>query len=260
LRSSGPPCSRPMQAKAWRAWVNEIDFFLKIFKTKALASRRGLFSYQIICYCMTVNPEKHKRRSLRHKGYDYSAAGAYFVTICTHKREPLFGEIQNGTMMVNDYGQTAADAWLWLEQQYPYVKLDAWVVMPNHFHGIIIIADCRGGSRTAPTEESHWPIKPIGRLVGAFKTVSTKHINKIRRTPSAILWQRNYYEHVVRNDDDLNQVREYIINNPLKWDLDAENPGNTHNTVGADLCVCPGAQKTGEHAGLPLQSAIRKQS
>ena len=172
---------------------------------------------------MACNPDRHHRRSLRLSGYDYAAAGAYFVTICTHKREPLFGAIQNGTMAVNDYGQTVADAWLWLEQQYPYVKLDTWVVMPNHFHGIIIITDCRGGSRTAPTEKSR-PIKPIGRLVGAFKTVSTKHINKLRITPGALIWQRNYYEHVVRNEDDLNSIGEYIINNPSQWDVDGDNP------------------------------------
>ena len=105
------------------------------------------------------------------------------------------------------------------------------MIMPNHLHGIIVIADVvKGGSRpgfaalcpgtTAPTEKR----KPIGRLVGAFKTVSTKRINHPRNTPGLKIWQRNYYEHIIRNDDELNRIREYIANNPAQWEMDRENP------------------------------------
>ena len=216
------------------------------------------------------SPCNHHRRSIRLPQFDYSSEGAYFVTICAYNRECLFGEISNGQMGLNDYGKIVADTWRWLNRHYTYVQLDECGVMPNHFHGIIMInhaggtgagncksglqtnnggadcrggsqtnnggadcrggsqtnnggADCRGGSRTAPTDQK---IKPLGRLVGAFKTVSTKHINELRRTTGAILWQRNYYEHIIRDDDDLNRIREYIINNPAKWTEDEDNPLN----------------------------------
>ena len=136
----------------------------------------------------------------------------------------------DGKMRLNDAGRVAADSWQWLEQQYDYVGLDEWVVMPNHFHGIIVITDAsrRGGSRTAPTTPStpqptgnH---KPLGRLIGAFKTVSTKQINEMRNTSGGKLWQRNYYEHIIRNEKSLQRIREYIVNNPLQWESDQENP------------------------------------
>ena len=193
---------------------------------------------------MANNPEKHHRRSIRLRGYDYSRAGAYFVTICAQDRACLFGEVVDGKMQLNDAGRVVVDAWSWLNVQYPHIQLDEWVVMPHHLHGIIIISDGRGGShvravrepplrvresmgvanrpntRTAPTGKC----KPIGRLIGAFKTVSTKRINNMRGTPGISVWQRNYYEHIIRNDDSLNRIREYIVNNPLQWAMDRENP------------------------------------
>jgi putative transposase len=112
--------------------------------------------------------------------------------------------------------------WQWLPEQYPYVELDTWVVMPNHFHGIVfLLDDRRGGARPAPTKR-----KPLGRLIGAFKTVSTKRINELRTTPGQPVWQRNYYEHVIRNEVDLEEIREYIQNNPLKWLDDENHPAN----------------------------------
>jgi len=97
------------------------------------------------------------------------------------------------------------------------------VVMPNHLHGIIVIMEdqCRGGSRTAPTEIKR---KPLGQLIGAFKTVSTKRINEMRGTPTAFVWQRNYYEHIVRDEETFNLIRQYVADNPLNWTLDRENP------------------------------------
>ncbi len=126
-------------------------------------------------------------------------------------------------MEPNGYGQIVMECWEWLPVQYSHVDLDEWVIMPNHFHGILVIAHaCRGGSRTAPTPTRH---KPLGRLIGAFKTISTKRINEIRGTPGVPIWQRNYYEHVVRNEDDLLFTREYIVNNPARWADDENNPG-----------------------------------
>ncbi|HPO65480.1 MAG TPA: transposase [Bacteroidales bacterium] len=179
---------------------------------------------------MKYNPKKHHRRSIRLKGYDYSQSGAYFVTLCTQNRACLFGDIVGGEMRLNDTGKIVADSWRWLASQYDYVELDEWVVMPNHIHGIIIVHDCRGDSRITPTEKR----KPIGRLIGAFKTVSTKHINIMRGTPGIPVWQRNYYEHIIRNDTSLNRIRAYIVNNPIQWELDMENSniaGSIHEMI-----------------------------
>ena len=190
---------------------------------------------------MTYSPEKHHRRSIRLPGYDYSRNGAYFITICTQSRECRFGEIVNEVMQLNDAGRIVADAWAWLGQQYDHVVMDEWVVMPNHLHGIIVIVDdcrggsetkctggsetkCTGGSRTAPTE----PRKPLGRLIGAYKTVSTKRINEKHQTPGEQLWQRNYHERIIRNANELHRIRQYIIDNPAQWDRDSDNPHTLH--------------------------------
>ena len=124
-------------------------------------------------------------------------------------------------MSLNRTGQLVAKAWEWLAVQYTYVLLDEYVVMPNHLHGLIAITDHgRGGSRTAPTSGR----KPLGRLIGAFKTVSSKRINLACNTLGQPVWQRNYYEHVVRNDDSLTRIRRYILDNPARWSVDRENP------------------------------------
>jgi len=165
----------------------------------------------------------HNRHSIRLKDYDYSQAGTCFITICVQNRECLLGEIVGDEMQLSEFGKTVAECWEWLPQQYSYLELDYWVIMPNHLHGIIVIdEDRRGGSRTAPTMTR----KPLGRLIGAFKTVSTKQINEFRHTPGQTFWQRNYYEHIIRNETDLNQTRQYIVNNPLQWALDPENPSH----------------------------------
>jgi len=207
---------------------------------------------------MRYDPNKHHRRSIRLKGYDYTQAGVYFVTIVTQNRACLFGDIVAGEVRLNAFGQAVAETWLWLATQYGYVELDEWVVMPNHLHGIVVITETgdgcptdgggvgggsrtaptvigatgggggvRGGSRTAPTViASTAPMvkrKPLGRLIGAFKTVSTKRINEYRGTPGVVVWQRNYYEHIIRDERSLNRIREYIAANPLRWHLDREN-------------------------------------
>ena len=151
----------------------------------------------------------------------------------------LFGEIENGEMMLNDAGRLAVEALKWLSAQYDYVQLDEWIVMPNHVHAIIVIddgcrrvcaGDCRGGSRTAPAMSASAGTspsvavpaavpkrKPLGRLIGAFKTVSTKQINEMRHIMGVPVWQRNYYEHVIRNHESYVEIAEYIQTNPLKW-------------------------------------------
>jgi len=171
---------------------------------------------------MKFNPQKHHRQSIRLKGYDYSNEGAYFVTIVAWQRGLLFGEIVNEMMILNKLGEIVADKWQWLETQYDYVELGAWIVMPNHFHGVLIIR--RGDSRIAPTQK----IKPLGRLIGVFKTVSTKHINLLRNTEGQIVWQRNYYEHIIRNEREWDNIHRYIESNPSMWVEDEENPNRVN--------------------------------
>jgi len=287
---------------------------------------------------MTYDPNRHHRRSIRLKGYDYSRPGAYFITIVAQDRACLFGKVVDGVMHLSEVGQIVAESWQWLAAQYDYVTLDAWVVMPNHIHGIIVITDQggddggRGGSRTAPTANapttsnaptapdaltvnaptapdaptvnaptapdaptvnaptapdaptvnaptapdaptvnaptanaptasnaptapdaptaSNAPTAPdaptasnaptanapttnaptapakrktVGRLVGAFKTVSTKRINDQRGTPGAQVWQRDFYEHIIRDAAALARIRRYIVENPARWASDPEN-------------------------------------
>jgi len=173
---------------------------------------------------MAFDPEHHHRTSIRLQGYDYRLEGAYFVTICTHGRHCLLGEVAEGEMQLNEAGRIAAAAWGWLAEQYPHVSLDASVVMPNHLHGIIILGGNtkdrpqEGGSRTAPTK------KPLGRLIAAFKTVSSKTLNALPEPPAVRLWQRNYFERIIRSREELFRVRSYIASNPARWPEDSEYP------------------------------------
>lgn len=173
--------------------------------------------------------ERNHRRSIRLKEYDYSLPGYYFVTICMQNRECLLGDIAGDKMQLNRSGEIAYESWIWMEKQYPYIEHDIFVLMPNHIHGIIIIDEAgRGGSRTAPSSQisgiGFKKQKTLGRLIGVFKTVSTKSINILRNSPGALVWQRNYYEHIIRNEKELYSIRQYITFNPLNWAIDEEAP------------------------------------
>ena len=173
---------------------------------------------------MGYNPLIHQRRSIRLPGFDYTSAGHYFVTICTKDRNPLLGQVIDDCVDLSTYGDIVADCWRWLSERYPYIELDEWVVMPNHLHGILVISDDgRGGSRTAPTttDANHVPErKSLGSLIGAFKTVSTKKANEVRGTPGRPIWQRNFFDHVIRDQKSLDSIRRYISNNPAQWNSD----------------------------------------
>jgi REP element-mobilizing transposase RayT len=178
---------------------------------------------------MRYDLERHHRRSVRLKGYDYAGSGAYFVTICTQNHECLFGEIRDGRMILNDAGRMVQSLWDELPRHFPNVELDTFVVMPNHVHGIIWIIDVgRGTACRAPTVERFG--QPVAHslptIIRSFKSAVTKCVNAQRGTPGLPIWQRNYYEHIIRNDDELNRICEYIVNNPARWDNDVENPLN----------------------------------
>lgn len=196
---------------------------------------------------MTYNPDVQHRYSIRLKDYDYAQAGAYFITICTYNKESIFGNVINGEMMSNEYGQVVEREWLKTTQIRTDIELDEFVIMPNHMHGIFVIIESHEGTgahgcaplHIQPLQTQHVYVptqrKPrsLSSFLAGFKSAVTKQINELRGTPYAPLWQRNYYEHVIRNEDDLSEIRKYIVNNPLKWDLDIENPNN----VGAHSIV-----------------------
>ena len=176
---------------------------------------------------MCYDPERHHRRSIRLKGYDYTQPGAYFVTICTYDRRCLFGRIVDGAMRLNLFGKIVRDEWFKTSQVRQNVVLypHEFVVMPNHIHGIIrIVGNLVGAQRRcAPTCRINVTPGSLGAIVRAFKSAA-RRINQIRNTLGQPVWQRDYYEHIIRNEDELNRIRGYIVDNPLRWHLDRENP------------------------------------
>ncbi|MBA7653719.1 hypothetical protein ES703_61576 [subsurface metagenome] len=184
---------------------------------------------------ITEDPSERRRRSIRLKGYDYAQPGAYFVTMCTHRWEQVFGKVINGKMALNQYGEIIEDIWWKINAIRPYVTVDRFVVMPNHVHGIIMIHDRPGNVEivgatqwVAPTEEMSKSRGPapnsLGTIIGQFKSAATKRINCLRSSPSWPVWQRNYFEHIIRDDKALNRILEYIHYNPQRWRLDKYNP------------------------------------
>jgi putative transposase len=181
-----------------------------------------------------VTMQKH-RQSIRLRTYDYASSGAYFVTICAAQKMHLFGEIVDAQMQLNEFGQIVHEEWQASAIIRKEIALDAFVIMPNHLHGILWImttdpspVGATGGSPlhtlTTKPPKTPGPAKSsIGAMLAGFKSAVTKRINEARATPGVPVWQRNYYEHIVRNDTDLERIRTYIENNPAQWALDDLN-------------------------------------
>lgn len=170
------------------------------------------------------------RKTTRLRDYDYSQPGFYFITICTQDHRNLLGEIVDGEMQLNAVGETVECWWQRLPERY-HVQLDCYVVMPNHFHGVVVIPDEDGTGAHIDAETGAHIGAPLQQIVRWFKTMTTnEYLRGVKthhwRPFEKRLWQRNYYEHVIRGDKDLAAIREYICNNPLKWELDSENPEN----------------------------------
>ena len=212
---------------------------------------------------MKYDPEIHHRRSIRLKNYDYSQAGAYFITICTQNKECLLGKITDMAMVLNEYGTIVKNEWIKLPDHYPNIELDVFQIMPNHIHVIIIVGATlavaqnmvaqnmvaqnmvaqnmvaqnavvennntraganraganRAGASPAPTGE----MVAVGNVIGAFKSLVSNEILKLYKMQNKYMgkfWQRNYYEHIIRDETELNNIREYIVNNPLTWQSD----------------------------------------
>jgi putative transposase len=185
---------------------------------------------------MVFDRHKHHRRSIRLRGRDYSLPGAYFVTLCTYYRECLFGAVAAGRVRLSEYGLVAREEWLRTAQVRAEIASDAFVVMPNHIHGIVVITDdgAVGATATGATAVGtqglaplrnpplqvpplYRPPRSLGSFVAGYKMAVTKRVNRLRDTPGARVWQRNYYERVIRDDDEAVRARAYIRDNPGRW-------------------------------------------
>ena len=191
---------------------------------------------------MTLYKNKYRIESARCPNWDYASNGYYFVTICTRNRQCFFGNVNAGKMQLSDIGVIVAQEWHKTPQIRPNVQLDEWVVMPNHFHGIIIIKNpletfrrvetfrrnvSSINNENAPNDNQNKSrLKPnsLGSIIGQFKSVCTKQIWKMGFTD--FRWQTRFHDHIIRDEESLYRIRQYIINNPQKWELDRNNPKN----------------------------------
>jgi REP element-mobilizing transposase RayT len=181
---------------------------------------------------MRYDPLIHHRRSIRLRGYDYAEAGMYFLTLTTHARRRIFGEIIANEMHLSAFGEIVQDEWLHTPIVRPETELDEFVIMPDHFHAILFIRPERNGvlrqgvSPYAPTRLFSDQVTPfrspshtVGAVVRGFKGVATKRINELRQTPGLPVWQRNFHDHIIRSGNELDRIREYIRKNAEEWTL-----------------------------------------
>lgn len=162
---------------------------------------------------MPYDPKIHHRRSIRLQGYDYALPGVYFVTFNTYKNEAMLGEIHNGVVRLTRYGQIVQHTWLDLPHHQPHVRLDEFIVMPQHVHGIIVLVEDVGAQQQARAS--------LSEIIRAAKSFSSRQINALRHTPGIPVWQRNYYEHIIRDEQDLARIRQYIRDNPMRAEEDS---------------------------------------
>jgi REP element-mobilizing transposase RayT len=184
-----------------------------------------------------------QRRSIRLAGYDYASAGAYFVTLCTHNRECIFGSVSEDRMELNDLGRIVVHEWQRSDCIRREIELDELVVMPNHVHGIVWITDLRHDAigTVGATGRSPLPVvgpprdgrprgpasRSLAAFVGGWKSAVTARVNALRSTPGQPVWQRNYFEHIIRDNHALARLRRYIADNPRVWQQDAHYPGSS---------------------------------
>jgi putative transposase len=166
------------------------------------------------------------RQPNRLRGYNYSQNGFYFVTICTQNHAEWFGRIRNGEMELNRYGETARNKWLEIPRHFENIRLDEFVIMPNHIHGIIVIENdtIMVGNRHACSLPIKRQYQTIPIVIGSYKSAATREINMvIIQNKNNFHWQKSFYDHIIRNESSLNRIREYINGNPRRWDMDIEN-------------------------------------
>ena len=201
--------------------------------------------------CESVPEKRHQakrkprgRHSIRFPKYDYAQPGAYFVTICTHHQLPILGRISEGEIALSQEGIIVKKCLVKIPHHFTSSSLDAYVIMPNHVHAIIILTDNRRGEASAKdsgflpfeSKADASPLQPkdsrprgtksgsLGAIIQNFKFVSTRKMNQFRNTPGDRIWQRNYFEHIIRSEKALNAIRRYIMTNPVRWEMDRYNP------------------------------------
>ena len=213
---------------------------------------------------LPYNPDAYHRRSVRLKGYGYTRAGAYFVTIVTRNRECLFGAVEAGNIRLSPSGEVVDQCLGELKQHFPGLTLDIYVVMPNHLHAVLVLPDRAGRGPFGPCQrrgealaQRSFDIAAIqadasplqemqgkgqepglgpkgtqpgslGAIIQNFKSVSSRRVNSLRRDLAAPVWQRNYYDRIIRDADELDRIRQYIADNPARWDEDTENPASPY--------------------------------
>ena len=172
---------------------------------------------------MNFNNSSPHRRNLRLPEFDYSQPGAYFVTIVTQDRKLLFGDVRHGKMILNETGEMVTELWLAIPEHFSNVELGEFVVMPNHIHGIVSIINV-GTTHASPLPKLTNGPKPgsIGAIVGSFKSATSKRNKDLTKSHNDHLWQRNYYEHVIRNERDYQAIYDYILANPENWEKDKD--------------------------------------
>jgi putative transposase len=178
------------------------------------------------------DPRRHHRRSIRLRGYDYAQAGEYFVTICTLERECILGTVTDGAMLLSSVGEIVKRCWGEIPGHFHNVELGEFVIMPNHLHGVILLREIprrdevtsslRNDSEIETTQPIVKRPATLGQIVALYKYRSTKLINVIRSAPGKRFWQRNYYEHIIRDGDDYARIRNYIAENVGRWSEDKE--------------------------------------
>ena len=172
---------------------------------------------------------EHKRRSTRLRDYDYAQAGAYFLTFVTQGRLSLFGDVVRGEMTLSTIGETVRREWLRTPEIRLEIELDQFIVMPNHFHGIVFLRDVGFHGSVVGPDRAHRgaPLRraprSVSSLVAGFKATTTRLINEARATPGQRVWQRNYHDRIIRNEREFLAIRRYIYDNPANWGDDPEN-------------------------------------
>jgi REP element-mobilizing transposase RayT len=173
---------------------------------------------------MPYNPDIHHRRSIRLKDYDYTQAGAYFITICTKQKQCIFGDIKNGEMRLNALGAIADRCWQQIPIHFPNTALDIYIIMPNHLHSILWILESSSKNKE-PRKFGNIVTGSIASIIRSYKAAVTKQINQICILEGvSLIWQGNYYEEIIRDEKNLNNIRKYIFENPINWNQDEEKP------------------------------------
>ena len=195
---------------------------------------------------MSEKTEESRRRSARLKGYDYSQPGAYFVTMCVWGMAPTLSEIMESQVVFTQVGKIAESCWNKMGDLKARIDPDEYVIMPNHLHGILFIHNPSRGeafegrfgsvrrrlpSNASPVHISRGTVSgSLGAIIQNFKSISTRKINRLNNTPGKTFWQRGYYDRIIRNHEELDRIRKYIFENPLKWELDEYHPSKLKNS------------------------------